>query len=121
MFTPKERDRVRERLLQLAEADPRVDAAAITGSYVAEESDDWSDIDLAFGIRGDLPPVLEAWTELVYREFTALHHWTCLLPRAFTVFSSCRTGSRWTSRLLLWLTSARADRGGVRSSVSRGS
>jgi predicted nucleotidyltransferase len=84
MFTAKERDRVRERLLELAEADPRVDAAAITGSYVAGESDDWSDIDLAFGIRGDLPPVLEAWTELVYREFTALHHWD--LPFASSIY-----------------------------------
>jgi transposase len=75
MFKAEERDRVRERLLELAEADPSVEAAAITGSYVAGESDDWSDIDLAFGIRGELPPVLEGWTELVYRQFTALHHW----------------------------------------------
>jgi hypothetical protein len=54
MFTDQERDRVREGLLELAESDPGVVAAAITGSYVAGESDDWSDIDLAFAIPGDL-------------------------------------------------------------------
>jgi hypothetical protein len=45
MFTVEQRDRVRERLLELAESDTRVAAAA-----------------------------LEGWTELVHREFTALHH-----------------------------------------------
>lgn len=75
MFSVEERDRVRMRLLELAETDPRVAAAAITGSYAAGESDDWSDIDLAFAIRGELAPALEAWTEHLYREFHALHHW----------------------------------------------
>jgi Nucleotidyltransferase domain len=84
MFTVEERDRVRERLLELGEADPRVGAAAITGSYVTGESDDWSDIDLAFAIPGELAEALEAWTELVYREFTALHHWD--LPFASSVY-----------------------------------
>jgi len=84
MFTVEERDRVREHLLELAEADPRVAAAAITGSYAAGESDDWSDIDLAFAIRGDIAAALEAWTELVHREFTALHHWD--LPFASSVY-----------------------------------
>ena len=84
MFTAEERDSVRERLLELAEADPRVEAAAITGSYVVGESDDWSDIDLAFGICGDLPPALEAWTKLVYRQFAALHHWD--LPFASSIY-----------------------------------
>ena len=84
MFTAEERDSVRERLLELAEADPRVEAAAITGSYAARESDDWSDIDLAFGICGDLPPALEAWTKLVYRQFAALHHWD--LPFASSIY-----------------------------------
>jgi hypothetical protein len=84
MFAVEERDRVRERLLELAEADPRVAAAAITGSYVADGGDEWSDIDLAFAIPGELPPALEHWTELLYRGFAALHHWD--LPFASTIY-----------------------------------
>ena len=75
MFTVAERDRVRARLLELAEDDPDVVGAAITGSYVATGGDEWSDIDLAFGIHGDLAPALERWTETLEREFGAIHHW----------------------------------------------
>ncbi len=75
MFTVEERDRVRARLLELAESDDSVAAAAITGSYVADGGDEWSDIDLAFAIRGELAPALDHWTDLFYREFGALHHW----------------------------------------------
>ena len=72
MFTVAERDRVRARLLELAEDDPDVVGAAITGSYVATGGDEWSDIDLAFGIHGDLAPALERWTETLEREFGAI-------------------------------------------------
>jgi predicted nucleotidyltransferase len=54
---------VRERLLALAAEDDDVVGAAITGSYVAGTSDQWSDIDLAFSIRGDVDPALERWTD----------------------------------------------------------
>jgi Nucleotidyltransferase domain len=75
VFTIEERDRVRQHLLELAEADPGVPGAAITGSYAAGGGDEWSDIDLAFAIDGELPEALERWTELLYRDFGALHHW----------------------------------------------
>lgn len=75
---------MRERLIGLAEATHCVAAAAITGSHVAGEGDEWSDIDLAFAIRGELAPALEHWTELLYRDFAALHHWD--LPFASTVY-----------------------------------
>jgi len=54
-----ERDRARKRLLELASADDAVTAAANTGSYVSGCGDEWSDIDLAFGIRGELAPALD--------------------------------------------------------------
>jgi predicted nucleotidyltransferase len=76
MFTPEERDRTRERLLERAGLDSSVTAAAITGSCVAGGGDEWSDIDLAFAIDGDLPPALARWTELLYGDFGALHHCT---------------------------------------------
>ena len=75
MFTVEERDAVRRRLLELAQEDAAVGAAAITGSAAAGSADRWSDIDLAFGIRGDLSGALLHWTSVLYAEFAALHHW----------------------------------------------
>lgn len=84
MFSVEERDQIRARLLELAETDAYVAAAAITGSYAAGGSDEWSDIDLAFSVRGELSPALEHWTELLYRDFAALHHWD--LPFASSIY-----------------------------------
>jgi predicted nucleotidyltransferase len=84
MFVVEERDLVRQRLLDLAEGDAGVVAAAVTGSYAAGAADDWSDIDLAFAISGELQPALEHWTEILYRDFAALHHWD--LPFGSTVY-----------------------------------
>jgi hypothetical protein len=84
MFTIAQRDRVRERLLELAESDPGVAAAAITGSYATGEGDEWSDIDLAFAIPGQLAESLDRWTELLYGDFGALHRWD--LPWGSTVY-----------------------------------
>lgn len=75
MFTAEQRDRVRERLLELARADEDVLGAAITGSYAAGGGDEWSDVDLAFAIRGDLEPAVERWTEILPGELGAVHHW----------------------------------------------
>ncbi|GII22375.1 hypothetical protein [Planosporangium mesophilum] len=81
MFAVSHRNRVRELLLALAEADPAVVGAAVTGSY---GGDRWSDIDLAFAIQGRLGAALERWTERLYRDFDALHHWD--LPSGSTVY-----------------------------------
>jgi hypothetical protein len=76
MFTPQQRDEVRDRILDLARSDPRVTAGALTGSAAIGAEDAWSDIDLAFGIAGGgLEAVLADWTEIFRREFGALHHW----------------------------------------------
>jgi hypothetical protein len=79
-----ERDRARERLLELASADEDVTAAANTGSYVSGVGDEWSDIDLAFAIRGELAPALDRWTGLLYQSFAAIHHWD--LPFGSTIY-----------------------------------
>jgi hypothetical protein len=75
VFTVEERDRVRERLLALGEKDPDIAAAAITGSHASGRGDEWSDIDLAFAVTGDLASALARWTEILERDFAALHHW----------------------------------------------
>jgi len=84
MFTVEERDRVREHLLGLAADDETVVAAATTGSLSTGAGDEWSDIDIAFAIRGELTAALEHWTLVLYRDLAALHHWD--LPFATTVY-----------------------------------
>lgn len=84
MFDVEERDRVRTRLLELAAADGDTPAAAITGSGAAGGTDRWSDIDLAVAVRGDLAAALGRWTDLIYRDFAALHHWD--LPSGSSVY-----------------------------------
>ncbi|HYY54061.1 MAG TPA: nucleotidyltransferase domain-containing protein [Candidatus Dormibacteraeota bacterium] len=76
MYTPEERERLRSDLIAAARADARLTGAAITGSAAAGLEDEWSDIDLAFGV-GDasaLRDVLEAWTSRMYERHEALHH-----------------------------------------------
>ena len=84
MFTAEERDRVRARLIELAEHDDSVVAAALTGSYVATAGDEWSDIDIALGVDGDLRAALARWTETFYDELGAIHHWD--LPHLSSVY-----------------------------------
>ena len=77
MFTPEQRDHVRDRVLARARADPRVTAGALTGSTAVGAEDEWSDIDIAFGIADGVSPeaVLDDWTEVFARELGAVHHW----------------------------------------------
>src|SRR5450759_4012657 len=76
MFTTEHRDQVRHRVLELARADPRVTAGALTGSTAFGAGDAWSDIDVAFGIAGGimLEAVLHDWTQVLDREFSVLEH-----------------------------------------------
>ena len=76
MFTPEKRMRLRGDLLERARTDARITGAAITGSAAAGREDEWSDIDLAFGVAetADLPHVLADWTAHMYERHAALHH-----------------------------------------------
>jgi hypothetical protein len=72
MFTVEERDRVRDRVLELARSDERVVAAAIIGSFAEGRSDRWSDLDLTFGVvDGRRDAVLEDWTATLVDELGA--------------------------------------------------
>lgn len=75
---------MRARLLELAEADGAVVAAALTGSYVATGGDEWSDIDIALGVDGELHTAIARWTESFYGELGAIHHWD--LPHLSSVY-----------------------------------
>ncbi|MGH3103349.1 MAG: hypothetical protein ACRDN6_04555 [Gaiellaceae bacterium] len=74
MFTVEERDRVRDRVLEMASSDPRVVAGAVLGSLAHDEGDRWSDLDLMFAVADGVPvtEVLEAWSRRIAREFDAV-------------------------------------------------
>ncbi|HEU5334062.1 MAG TPA: nucleotidyltransferase domain-containing protein [Actinocrinis sp.] len=87
MFTAEDRARVQDRLLRLAEADGSVTGAALTGSQAVGAGDRWSDIDLVVAVRGEPAEVCERWTERLYEEFGALHHWDLpAVAKAIRVF-----------------------------------
>ena len=75
MFTPEQRNLLRSELLEVAASDGRITGAAITGSAAIGSEDQWSDIDLAFGVgAGELRTVLSDWTMRLYDQHRALHH-----------------------------------------------
>jgi len=76
VFTPADRARLREALVAAARDDPRVTAAALTGSAAGGREDRWSDVDLALcvGTDTDLDGVVENWTARMYDEHDAVHH-----------------------------------------------
>lgn len=84
VFDMEERRLTRERLLSAAKEDPCIVAAAITGSDALDAADRWSDVDLAFSVRGRLDEALERWTARLYRDFAAVHHWD--LPSGPTIY-----------------------------------
>jgi hypothetical protein len=76
MFTSDQRDAVRTQLLELAETDPRITGAAVTGSAADGREDRWSDVDLFFGVEDhvELAAVVSDWSGYLYGELGALHH-----------------------------------------------
>lgn len=76
MYTPEERACLRSVLLEDAARDSRISGAAITGSRALEQEDQWSDIDLAFGVAdaAEVDSVLSDWTARMYDQHLALHH-----------------------------------------------
>jgi hypothetical protein len=75
VFTVAERDRVRDRLLEMARTDPRVVAGAMVGSLALGGGDRWSDLDLSFGLApgASASDVLREWTQTLERELGAAH------------------------------------------------
>ena len=61
-------------MVALAERDERVVAAAVIGSLAVGEGDDWSDLDLTFGLAEDasLQDVLADWTQELANAFDAV-------------------------------------------------
>ena len=76
MFTPEERERLREELITAAKADRRISGVAITGSASRGAVDRWSDIDLAFGVAdpATLRDAISDWTDRMHGQHGAVHH-----------------------------------------------
>jgi len=75
MFSIKDRNLIRDHVLQLAASDARVVAGAVVGSLALDDGDRWSDLDLTFAVADDFSvfDVLEDWTGNIVKEFDAAH------------------------------------------------
>jgi predicted nucleotidyltransferase len=75
VFTVEERDRVRDRLVEMGRQDPRVESAALVGSLALGGGDEWSDLDLTFGLAegSTVSEVLDDWTSHLEKEFQVAH------------------------------------------------
>jgi predicted nucleotidyltransferase len=76
VFTPEEREQLREALVAAARADSRIRAAAHTGSAAVGREDRWSDIDLALCVENEtvLTSVVDDWTNRLYHDHGAVAH-----------------------------------------------
>ncbi len=76
MFNPADRDMLRDVLIAVARDDQRITGAALTGSAALGGGDDWSDVDLAFGVAADADrgQLIAEWTARMYRHHGAVHH-----------------------------------------------
>jgi hypothetical protein len=74
VFTIEQRDALRDRVLRLAEGDPRVVAGAAVGSLALVGGDRFSDLDLTFAVVDDVPvtEVLDDWTRALVTDDEAV-------------------------------------------------
>jgi hypothetical protein len=75
VFSVEDRERVRDRVLALADADERVVAGAVVGSLAEGPGDRWSDLDLTFAVADGVgvTDVLADWTRTLAGELGAVH------------------------------------------------
>ena len=74
MFAVEYRTRVRERIIEMARVDARIESAAAVGGSAGGEADRWSDLDLTFGLASGaaIDSVLTDWTRDLREEFDAV-------------------------------------------------
>jgi len=89
LFTVEDRQRIQAHLVELAHTDRRIVAGALLGSLAHDAGDQWSDLDLSFGLAmgTNVYEVLVDWTEQMRREFEAVHLFDLLhLTSIYRVF-----------------------------------
>jgi hypothetical protein len=74
IFTPDERERLRDELVSAAQSDPNLCGAAHTGSAATSQLDRWSDIDLALCLKpaASHQQVVAEWTDRLYQHHGAV-------------------------------------------------
>jgi predicted nucleotidyltransferase len=74
VFTVEERNRIRDRILEMAKFDERIVAGAVVGSLATDEGDRWSDLDLTFGVspENQTLDVLDRLTTPLVSAFSAV-------------------------------------------------
>jgi hypothetical protein len=85
VFSVQDRQRVHDRVLELAAEDERVVAGAVVGS-LAEDGDRWSDLDLTFAVADGFPlvEVLSDWTRRLDAELAAVRLFD--LPQGASIY-----------------------------------
>jgi hypothetical protein len=75
VFSVDDRNRARDRVLELASSDSRVVAGAVVGSLALDDGDRWSDLDLTFAVADGVavPDVLDDWSRTVVAELEGVH------------------------------------------------
>ena len=65
MFTVEDRARIRQELIEMARADPRIVSGAEMGSLTQDAQNRWGDLDLTFGVADgeSVEAVFDGWTE----------------------------------------------------------
>jgi hypothetical protein len=89
MFSSAERERLQERLVASAQADPRIVAAAVIGAGALEPPGRWSDIDLTFGVREGvgITELVDHWARNLTEQEGAAHLFDLsYLSTAYRVF-----------------------------------
>src|SRR6187397_3615175 len=86
LFTVEDRERARQRVLDLAATDARVVAGAVVGSLALGDGDRFSDLDLTFAVADGVPvaEVLDDWTRTLRHESGAVQ--LVDLERAPTIY-----------------------------------
>lgn len=86
MFSVEDRERVRDRVLALADADARVVAGAVVGSLAEGPGDRWSDLDLTFAVADgiEVTGVLADWTRTLADDLDAVQLFD--LPRGASIY-----------------------------------
>jgi hypothetical protein len=76
LFTPEDRESLRDALVAAARADERIVAAAHIGSFATGRVDRWSDVDLGLGLAdgAELARVVDDWTDGMYAVHGAVAH-----------------------------------------------
>lgn len=76
LFSPQQREQIRQGLVAAARSDARIGAAAHLGSVAIGSEDRWSDIDLALCLApgADLDHTVADWTTRLYRDHSAVAH-----------------------------------------------